>query len=267
MAKLQAFGYDNCSPTTVPVDCTTQLRHTSTIGDDKFEESFPYKNMLGSLQFGSYITRPDITYAISNTGTYQANPNHEHCNALRKIFKYLRGAPDYGITYGSPEPNMVLHAFCDADYGNDKDDRHSRSGWIIFLNHGPVAWGSHKQDCLATSTTHAEYIAMYDCSKEVTWFRKLLRSLGFPQDKPTVIYCDNQTAIRLAEHPSSSNKTKHIQIKYLYATEQLKLGEVSYQYVPTHRQLADIFTKGLPAERFKLMRSAMLQSAAEFASS
>jgi len=137
---------------------------------------------------------------------------------------------NYAITYDSLEPNMVLYAFCNVDYGNDKDDRHSCSGWIIFLNHGLVAWGSCKQDCLATSTTHAEYIAMYDCSREVIWFRKLLNSLRYPQAKPTVIYSDNQTAICLVEHPSNSNKTKHIEVKYLYATEQLKMDQISYKY-------------------------------------
>jgi hypothetical protein len=128
----------------------------------------------------------------------------------------------------------------------------------LFFNNGPVAWGSKKQSCVATSTTHAEYIALYTVTKEVIWCRRLLADLGFAQTSPTVIYTDSQSALRLAMNPEFHAQTKHIDIKYHYTREQILLQSIQLQYINTHVQLADILTKPLTPEQFRRLRDSLL---------
>ena len=154
--------------------------------------------------------------------------------------------------------NGVLTAYTDADYGAHPMDRKSRTGYVLYFNNGPVAWGSKKQSCVATSTTHAEYIALYVVTKEVIWCRRLLADLGFAQTEPTVIYTDSQSALRLAMNPEFHAHTKHIDIKYHYTREQILLQSIQLQYVNTYAQLADILMKPLTPEQFRRLRASML---------
>ena len=176
--KLKKYGLFDSAPCAIPADSTVYLQDQSTITDDHFEPSFPYKATHGSLGFAAQSTRPDISFATSNVGRFQANPTVEHCKAARKVFKYLRGTIGFGITYGGSNSNCTLTAYGDADFANDKLDRKSRSGWVVLLNNGPIAWGSNKKALVATSTCYAEYIAIFDVTKVVVWLRRLMASIG-----------------------------------------------------------------------------------------
>ena len=162
------------------------------------------------------------------------------------------------LILGGLTGNGVLTAYTDADYGADSVDRKSRSGYILYFNNGPVAWGSKKQSCVATSTTRAGYIALYVVTKEVIWCRRLLADLGFAQTEPTVIYTDSQSALRLAMNHEFRAHTKHIDIKYHYTREQILLQSIRLQYVNTHAQLADILTKQLTPDQFHKLRANLL---------
>ena len=77
---------------------------------------------------------------------------------------------------------------------------------------------------------------------------------GHLQSSPTVIHCDNQAALRLAKNPDDPGKNKHIDLRFHYIREQLKQGEIVLQYCPSAHNLADIFTKALPVQQFKILR-------------
>ena len=64
------------------------------------------------------------------------------------------------------------------------------------------------------------------------------------------MYVDNQSAIRLVRNPEFHKRTKHIDIRYHYVREKSESNEIEVIYVPTEAQLADIFTKALPRNRF-----------------
>lgn len=87
----------------------------------------------------------------------------------------------------------------------------------MVLLHG----GSKKQTYAATSTIHAEYIALYTCTKEVVWRHRLLATSNDGQISPTMIFSDSQSAIWLAANPKYHARTKHIDIKYHYIRNEI----------------------------------------------
>jgi hypothetical protein len=62
---------------------------------------------------------------------------------------------------------------------------------------------------------------------------------------------DNQACIRIAQDPTSHNRTKHIDVRYHYIRQLATYGKVSIDYVSTESMLADILTKPLAATAFK----------------
>lgn len=251
---LQRFNHENCNPVVVPADpnSATELVITSPTATDVV--TWPYRECIGCLQFASIGTRMDISYAVSNAAKFSSRPNATHVSAVKRILRYIRGTLDMHInTYGPVKPKDMhqLVAYCDADYAADIDDRKSRSGFLLMLNSGPVAWGSRKQTCTAGSTTESEYISASLASQEVIWMRRLLASIRFPQTGPTKLFSDNQAAIRLVQNPIFHQRTKHIATKFHKIREAQHDGEIALLYIATEDQLADVLTKPLPRDKFK----------------
>jgi hypothetical protein len=244
---IEQYGLSDAHAVSTPADPTSRLTAHSNSDQMNLEPTFPFSNMVGSIQFAALTTRCDISYATSAVATYkrQSAPTHAHCNAVKRIGRYLKGTKHLKLTLGGHSGTGVLTAYTDADYGSDPYDRKSRTGYVIFYNNGPVSWGSKKQTCVATSTTHAEYIALYTATKEVIWCRRLLAAVGEIQPGPTIVHSDSQSAMRLAINPEFHANTKHIDIKYHYTREEIVLHSIRLQYIHTTAQIADLLTKPL----------------------
>ena len=124
-----------------------------------------------------------------------------------------------------------------------------------MVNGAPIVWSSRKQACVATSTTESEYIAANSTAKDVIWIRRLFADLGFAQIIPTRLLLDNQSAIRLVHNPEFHRRTEHIDVVNYFIREHQACGTINVIYIPTVQQLADIFTKALPFDRFQLLRN------------
>lgn len=70
----------------------------------------------------------------------------------------MKHTADYKILYRKIE--KPLHAYTDADWAGDQDDRKSCSGNVHILAGGPISWFSKKQTSVALSTMEAEYVAL-----------------------------------------------------------------------------------------------------------
>jgi hypothetical protein len=103
---------------------------------------------------------------------------------------------------------------------------------------------------VALSTAEAEYIALSVAVCEAVWFRKLLIDLFDHEMDSTIIHCDNQSCVKLSENPVFHDKSKHIEIKYHYIRDMVQRKAVHVQCLPTHEQIADIFTKQLARTKF-----------------
>ena len=104
---------------------------------------------------------------------------------------------------------------------------------------------SKKQLVVSRSSPEAEYQAMDNTCLEVTRLSYILQDLSISNITPTKLFCDNQDALHTAANLDFHEQTKHIEIDCHIVREKLKAKLISPSYVPTHFQLADIFTKPL----------------------
>ncbi|GJP41095.1 hypothetical protein CLOM_g764 [Closterium sp. NIES-68] len=110
-----------------------------------------------------------------------------------------------------------------------------RGGWKGRGRGGAVSWRSKKQNEVGLSSCETEYMALHHGAKEVVWLRRLLEELGVGQEKPTVVFCDNESAVKLAKNACLHGLTKHIRPKWHWVRRLLD-KEVRLEIVKTHQQ-------------------------------
>ncbi|GKB46739.1 hypothetical protein Tco_0897492 [Tanacetum coccineum] len=205
-----------------------------------------YRDMIGSLM---YLTssRPDLIYAVCLCARYQGKPTEKHLNAVKRIFRYLKGTINMGLWY-SKDTGMSLTSYADADHTGCQDSRRSTSGSAQFLGEKLVSRSSKNQKSTAISSTEAEYIALSGCYAKILWMHSQLTDYGFQFNK-IPLYCDNKSAVALCCNNDQHSRAKHIDVRYHFIKENVENGIVELYFVRTEYQLADIFTKPLPAKR------------------
>eukprot|EP00253_Pinus_taeda_P017760 PITA_17760 len=173
--------------------------------------------------------------------------------ATKHVLRYLRGTTQYGLWYRWTE-GVKLQGFTDADWVCSPSDRTSTSGGIFNLGSATVSWYSRKQISLALSSTEVEYMATSQATCEAIWMRKTLVELLGQMMDPTVIYCDNQSCIRLSENPVFHDRSKHIDIRYHHLRDCVVKRIMMLLYISTEEQDADILTKALSKGKFEFHR-------------
>ena len=249
---LNKFGMKDAKPVATPVASGTKL--TKATENEELADLDLYQSAVGSLQYLSTMTRPDITFAVSSVAKYCSNPTQEHWIAVKRIMRYLQGTHNLGLLYKKSDSSDCV-GFSDSDWAGDVDDRKSTSGYVFRVGGTSISWRSRKQSCVALSTAEAEYIALSQAAQEAMWLRQLFSDLQSEPCGPTVLHEDNQAAICLSKNPQGHGKSKHIEIKYHFIREQVKNGAIKLQYCQTSDMVADVLTKGLAKDKFEKLRA------------
>nr|GEV43135.1 integrase, catalytic region, zinc finger, CCHC-type, peptidase aspartic, catalytic [Tanacetum cinerariifolium] len=194
---------------------------------------------------------PDIVHATCLCARYQAKPTEKHLKEDKRIFCYLQEAINIGLWY-TKDFGFELTRFSDADYAGCKDTFKSTSSGAQFLGEKLDSWSLKKQDCTTLSTAEAEYVSLSACCAQVLWMRTQLTDYGF-HFKKIPIYYDSKSTIAISCNPVQHSRTKHIAIRYHFIIEHVEKGTIEMYFVKTDYQLADLFTKALPADRFNYL--------------
>jgi hypothetical protein len=245
---LRRFGFEQARPAPTPM-----TNHTLSAHDGEVDETLRrlYIQAIGSLLFLSNRTRPDLEFAVNFLARFAANPAPSHWTAVKRVFRYLAGTTDLGITYHEDTGQPFLSGYSDADFAGDLDGRRSTSGYVFLLGGGPISWKSQRQRSVTLSTTEAEYTALTETAREAASLRQLLTELGLAVPLPIVIFEDNTTTISLASNHTNHKRSKHIDIRNHYCREQAASGYIQIQYVKTKDQVADGLTKPIGPQRWK----------------
>ncbi|PKU88096.1 Retrovirus-related Pol polyprotein from transposon TNT 1-94 [Dendrobium catenatum] len=177
-----------------------------------------YRRLVGSLQYLT-LTHPDMAYSVNLLSQHMHNPSLYDAFLLKRLLRYIKGTLHFGLPIS--KSNFTLTSFLDADWAGDPESRKSTSGFCLFLGDTLVSWTVKKQQTVARSSTESEYRALAALTADVIWIQKLLTELGVPQSQPTNIYCDNMSAIALANNPVFHARTKHIEIDQRFTRDHI----------------------------------------------
>nr|GEW09369.1 hypothetical protein [Tanacetum cinerariifolium] len=170
-----------------------------------------FRSMVGSLIFLT-ASRPDLVFDVCMCAMHQASPTKKHLEALKRVFRYLKGTINWRLWYPK-DTAVALTAYAYADHAGCQDTRRCTSGRAQFLGDNLVSWSSKKQKSTAISTTEAEYIAMSGCCAHILWMRSQLTDYDFAFNT-IPMYCDNRSAIALCCNNVQHSRSKHIDIRH-----------------------------------------------------
>ncbi|GJV24156.1 retrovirus-related pol polyprotein from transposon TNT 1-94 [Tanacetum coccineum] len=207
----------------------------------------------------------------------------DHVYRLKKALYGLKQAPR--AWYDKFSSFIIEHGFTKVHYGNERLDADLQGtptdqttyrrmiGGLMYLtaSRPDIAFAtfvcaryqarptikhlkesSKKQDCTVMSTTEAEYVSLSACCAQVIWMCTQLLDYGYKFNWISM-YCDSKSAIAISCNSVQHYKTKHIDIRYHFIKEHVEKGTVEIYFVRTEYQLANIFTKALPKERFEYL--------------
>ena len=178
-------------------------------------------------------------------------PTDQHIKAVKHVFRYLRHTSNYKIHYdGAGQSGLI--GYSDADWGENRDNRRSTTGYVFLMADGPVTWTSRVQKTVARSSTEAEYMALSEACSEIAWLTSLQKEIGYSQSAPVPLVSDNQGGIFLAVNPAHDRRLKHVDIRYHFIREYVESNRVDIVYISTDEMIADILTKPLERVKFEL---------------
>ncbi|KAJ9560871.1 hypothetical protein OSB04_006031 [Centaurea solstitialis] len=187
---LHKFGFSDVKPASTPMETH---KHLTVDPEGQEVDVHHYRSIIGSLMYLT-ASRPDIMFVVCVCARFQVQPKDSHLQAVKRIFRYLKGHSKFGLWYPHDSP-FDLIAYTNSDYGGANMDRKSTTGGCQFLGSRLVSWQCKKQTSVSTSTAEAEYIAAASCCSQVLWIQNQMLDYGLTFLN-TPIYIDNTSAIK-----------------------------------------------------------------------
>ncbi|KAK6145379.1 hypothetical protein DH2020_022199 [Rehmannia glutinosa] len=246
---MKKFGMEEKSSVKLPMNTSVKMDMDA---DGKAVDQTRYRALIGSLLYLT-ASRPDITFSLGVCARFQSAPKESHMTTAKSILRYLKGSSALFLFFSSSAA-FFFSGYSDSDYVGNIDDRKSTSGSCQFLGDCLVSWFSKKQNCVSLSTAEAEYISMAFCCTQLLWMKQTLADYKCSFEN-VPIFCDNISAINIAQNPVHHNRTKHIEIRHHFLRDYVSKRKIEISFVPSQDQLADIFTKPLSSETFASIRA------------
>lgn len=223
-------------------------------GGDLLPSNEEYRKLIGMLLYLSINTRPDIAASVAILSQKTSKPTTTDLNEVKRVIRYIKGTKSMKLCLKGTS-DCILSAYSDADWAEDRVDRKSNSGYIVNFMGSVVAWSCRKQSVIALSSCEAEYVALSEVAKELSWLRNLVSDFGFDVPCPIIVGTDSQSSIALSKEGKSSNRTKHMDVRFHYIKDLCSKGVIKLVYVSTQDNIADMFTKPLSSVRLGYLRS------------
>lgn len=145
----------NSRPVKYPMESKVQIVKDE---DGELVDATLYRSIIGELRYLVH-TRPYISYSLGVLSRYIDKPTTLHYNAVKRILRYIKGTPEYGLVYSQGTGNYLLSGYSDSDHAGSVDDRKSTTSMAFYLNKNLITWVSQKQRCVALSSCEAEFMA------------------------------------------------------------------------------------------------------------
>jgi hypothetical protein len=231
-----------------------------------------YQSLIGSLNYISSKTRPDISFSVNQLSRQLVSPTVKHWLIAIRVLIYLHSTKHYGLVVKArssehtsstkmvPQKDQLfdLVIYADAAHGNyDTIKYYSTLGYTTFFNGNLVSWNTTKAKVVSHSSTESEMYAILEASKEISYFQKLIFELINYNSLITII-TDSSTALDLLKSDKQQIKTKHMKIKISYLKDSIEKRHFQIMWVDTKKMIADILTKYVTGSQFQELRNQIL---------
>ena len=171
--------------------------------------------------------------------------------------QYLHRTIDEFVILGADSISALV-SWVDASYGVHTDMK-SHTGGAMSLGRGVFTCKSSKQKLNTKSSTEAELVGASDYLPNTIWTKNFLEAQGHVLES-NIFAQDNQSAIKLEKNgrASAGQKSRHINIRYFFVKDRVKMDRIDIVHCPTEEMLADFFTKPLQGQLFEKFKKVLM---------
>ena len=204
-----------------------------------------YRSGVGTLLYLTKHSRPDICNPVRELSKTMDAPAPVHLKEMYKVIRHVLSTKGYGLNFElrTDVIKWALKALSDSDIASDKETRISVFGYIIYFCGIPIPWRSKGMKSVVLSTTEAEYMALSEVVKELKFIVQLLQTMNIEVELPITVHVDKVGAIWLSNNHTTSDRTKHIDIRTSFVKEYQEDEKIIIKFVKSEENEADIFTK------------------------
>jgi hypothetical protein len=190
------------------------------------KEQTIYRSGVGMLLYLVKHSRPEISNAVRELSKVGDGATHGHWKCLMRTIQYVLTTRSIGLRIKPimTEGKYTLEAISDSEYAGDKDTRISVYGYVIYFCGSPVVWKSKSDRAVTLSSTEAEYYAISECAKELIFLKHVIESMGIQIKLPILIKTDSVGAIYLSNNYTTSQRTKHIDVRVHFVCQYIEDG-------------------------------------------
>ena len=209
-----------------------------------------YQSLVGTLIYASTTARPDVSYAVGRLARTMHAPSSGDLDAAYDALEYLNQYPAECLTYSGRGTPLNCMGYTDASYAGEKPGRKSTIGQIFMTTSGTISWKTKTTPLTVLSSAEAELVALCQGVKEAIFIRGLMCDIGRTMRCPMWVLVDNEAVLAMAQNVGTSDRTKHIAVRYFFIREKIGHGFVRLHHCPTDQMAADLYTKALSGEKF-----------------
>jgi hypothetical protein len=201
--------------------------------------------------------RPDINPAVAFLCTrVQASTSYDWAK-LVKMMDFLKKTEDDCLVLAADDSSEMRWSV-DAAFAVHPDMK-SHTGITMTMGRGSIISASKKQKLTTRSSTEAELVAVDDAMAHIIWSKNFLEAQGIKL-KPSVVLQDNESAIKLENNGQKSvgQRSRHINIRYFFITDQVEKGKIKIEYCPTDEMESDYMTKPLTGAKGAKHRNSLM---------
>ena len=239
-------GYDSPSIYTAPIFGSTapQITPVDSTAPASTADSKKLQRVVGSILYYARAIDHLMLPAVCNLATFQSRPTKQTMCMVDRLLGYA--STHLNGTVVIRPSDMILRIHSDASHLS-RSNSGSVAGGIHYLGtsdpyfiNAPIHCHSTGIPVVCAAVSESEYAGVFSNAQIAVDERNCLASLGYPQP-PTVVFCDNECAVGLANETVRAKKSKSIDMRFDWIRDRVKQLQLIVDFIPGALNLADFF--------------------------
>ena len=175
------------------------------------------------------------------------DPKKSYMDVVERVSRYLKSALGKDLLFSNHD-HLKVKGYTGANWTGSADDKRFIASYFTFVGENLVILRSKKQQVVARLSAEAKFRGMTVGIYELLWIKSLLKDIAYEQKDAMKLYCDNKSAIEIANNPIQHDRTKHVKINKHLIKVKIEDGIIVFPFVKSEQQLANMLTKAISSK-------------------
>ena len=206
-------------------------------------EATTYRSCVTRMAYLA-MDRADLGESTKALASGMSSPTRRYFDALKRTGRYLVGKRHVVLEYRQQKMPTELETVVDSDHAGEKTTRKSTGGLVQRIGNHVIKTTSNLQSSIGLNVSESEYYALCAGACHGLGLQAFMKDLGI--ELKCVVSSDSTSAAAFASR-RGLGRQRHVETRFLWVQQRVKLGHVAIRKVNTLLNVSDILTKAMDA--------------------